>query len=791
MDNRASEAAEQHGRPRQARGEGRQAPNNLPVQATPLVGRQRELAILEPMLLRADVPLLTLTGTGGIGKTRLALRLAAQLADDFADGVFLVALAPLRDYKLVMTAIGGVLGIHEGARESPFERLVAYIRSRQLLLVLDNFEHLMPAAPKVAALLAACPYLKLLVTSRAPLRLTGEHEFPVAPLGVPQRDEVVGPEALEEYEALKLFRQRAQAVKPSFRLTAENATTVSDICRTLDGLPLAIELAAARTKLFDPDSLLARLEKRLEFLTGGARDLPERQQTLRKTIDWSHDLLSDTQRRLFRRMSVFDGQVGLRAVEAVCGAPGDLPDLLDDLTQLVDQSLVRQIDADCPLPCLDMLETIREYALEKLANTREEEQVREAHARFSLLWAEELETRAEFHEPEKRLKRLELEQNNFRAALRWALQARDAELSLRLAQVLAGLWENNAYLREGRRWLEEILALDVEGDELLARRADVCHHASLLATRQSDWPAAIRFAEESLGLYRAVSDRRGEAHALLTLALVATMRNEYAASVELHERVLPMFEALGDKPGLARALHNFGLAHRFENPREAVELGLRSLALYLECRQPRGAAQARNLIGWARLNLGEADEARASFEESLKESWRLQARWVAGYVLQGLSDAVLRQGNPVLAVKLSSVSEHLFRTVEVPMRQVRLEEHFDQLLRDLRAALGDDAFQCAWDEGQAIAVEEAIEELERFEPPGTVAASQRPVTAKVGLTPREREVLELVAEGLSDRQIAKRLGISPTTASKHVANMLGKTGSRNRVELTRLALKRE
>jgi predicted ATPase/DNA-binding CsgD family transcriptional regulator len=788
MASRASEADEQHGPPREPESERRRGSNNLPVRTTSLIGRQSELAALEPMLLRADVPLLTLTGTGGIGKTRLALRLAAQVADDFADGVFLVALAPLRDPGLVVTAIGRVLGVAEGVRESALERLQDHLRAKQLLLVLDNFEHLLPAAPAVAELLSACPSLKVLATSRAPLRLSGEHEFDVAPLGVPpEQEEPADLATLAEYEALKLFRQRAQAVKPSFRLTSENVETVAVVCRRLDGLPLAIELAAARSKLFPPAALLARLGKRLDFLTGGARDLPERQQTLRNTIDWSHELLSSTQQRLFRRLAVFDGGASLLAVESVCGAPGDLPELLDDLGQLVDQSLVRQADGDGRQPRVDMLETLREYALEKLAESRDEQRTRYAQARYFLDWAEELE--AGDLDPRPRLERLEVEHDNLRTALHWSIQAEDAELSLRLAQVLGGLWENNAYLREGRRWLGSVLALEATSEGLRARRADVCHHASLLATRQSDWQGAAKLAEESRDLYRAAGDRRGEAHALLTLALIATMQNDYPRSVALHRQVLPMFEALDDIGGLARATHNFGLAHRFENPGQALELGRRSLALYQQAQNPRGAAQARNLIGWAHLNLGDADSAREAFEESLRESWRLQAKWVAGYVLQGLGDAVRLQGHSAFAVKLCSISECLFGTVEAPLRQVRLEEHFGALVRDLQAALGDAAFRLAWNEGQEMSVEEALAELASFPSPYTTARGR--AAAPFGLTPREGQVLELVAEGLSDRQIAKRLAISPTTASKHVANILGKTGAHNRVELTRLALERE
>lgn len=770
---------EEHG------GEGAVGSSPPPAQRSLLVGRQGELGALAPLLLRTDVPLLTLTGPGGIGKTRLALRLMAERADDFADGAFLVTLASLRDPDLVLPSIGRAFGIAEGVGGTLLERLQAHLRPRQLLLVLDNFEHLMAAAPVVAALLSACPRLKALVTSRAPLRLSGEHEYPVPPLPVPDAGGSLEPERLLQYAAVKLFCERVQAVRPSFVLTSGNVAAVTEVCRRLDGLPLALELAAARCKLFTPQALLGRLEGRLELLTGGTRDLPERQQTLRSTIDWSYRLLSAAQQRLFRRLAVFDGGAELNAAQAVCGAPGEEPILVDDLVQVLDHSLVHLLDTSGGETRVGMLETIRGYALEKLGESGEEEAVRRTHARYFLGLAEEAGARPDGGEAGRRRDQLEAEHANLRTALRWSVAHREPALALRLAHLLGGLWESSAYLHEGRRWLDEVLALEPSG-ESRELRAGVCHHAALLATRQSDWHAAAARAEESVRLYREIGAQPGVAHALLTLALIATMRDDHARSAELHRQLLPMFERLDDPAGLARATHNFGLAYRFEKPREALELGERSLALYRRAQLPRGVAQAQNLIGWARLNLGDAAGARASFAESLQACLRLQLRWVAGYVFQGASDAVRLQGQTRLAVELLSASDALFRRVDAPVRQVRLEQHYRQLVETLRAEHDEASFQDAWAAGQTAALEELAAELHRQPAP----EEPRPVPAgwDASLTPREREVLALVAQGLTDKRVARRLGISPTTVSKHVANALGKTGLHNRVELTRLVL---
>jgi predicted ATPase len=482
--------------------------HNLPAQPTPLIGRETEVGAVCELLRRDDTRLLTLSGPGGTGKTRLALQAAAELLDNFRDGVFFVALAPIHDPTLVLAAIAQVLGVTEAAGWTLDDLLKSYLHPRQTLLLLDNFEHLAAAAPLIAELLAASAQLKVMVSSREVLHLYGEHEYAVPPLRMPDLCRLPPLERLTQYEAVRLFIERAQAVRSDFVVSAETAPIIAEICARLDGLPLAIELAAARSKVFPPQALLARLDKRLKFLTGGARDLPHRQQTLSSAIGWSYDLLDVTEQAIFGRLAVFAGGCTLEAAEAVLGDDGQsgadlaayIPTtaVLNGLTSLIDKSLLKQTDGEDGEPRFTMLETIREYALERLEASGEAEALRRRHAQFFLRWAEEAQPQPWLQQvwPE----RLEREQDNFRAALAWALADGVAEVAARLATALGAFGITRGYLSEERRWLEAVLGMSSALPA--SARAEALAAAADLAGFQADYAQATTLGEASLALWR-------------------------------------------------------------------------------------------------------------------------------------------------------------------------------------------------------------------------------------------------------------------------------------------------
>jgi predicted ATPase/class 3 adenylate cyclase len=435
-------------------------PTNLPVQPNPLIGRGRELEETEAILTRPEVRLLTLSGAGGAGKTRLALQLAANVIERFPDGVFFVSLAPIRDWELVVPTAAQTLGLREQPGETIDETLSAYVRDKRILLLLDNFEHVVAAAPAVAGLLASAPELSVLATSRTPLRLSGESTYAVPPLALPDPDRLPEPAALVDFASVRLFADRAQAAAADFALTDANAQAVAEICIRLDGLPLAIELAAPRVRALPPPALLGRLDQRLKLLTGGAQDLDERQRTLRATIEWSYDLLLDAERTLFTRLGSFIGGCRLEAAEAVCDPDGDLGlDLLGGLESLVEKSLVRQkADADGE-PRFWMLETIREFALESLDGAGELADARRRHAAFFLSLAERIDVESRTGDQASLFAQLDAENANLREAVEWARETEDAELLLRLATALWGFWAIRGYVAEGRSALEDALAV--------------------------------------------------------------------------------------------------------------------------------------------------------------------------------------------------------------------------------------------------------------------------------------------------------------------------------------------
>ncbi|MFN8495543.1 MAG: NB-ARC domain-containing protein [Caldilineaceae bacterium] len=538
----------------------RQPSSNLTLPRTPLIGRDHELAVVQQLLLQDHIGVLTLTGPGGIGKTRLAVQVAANSLDHFVDGVYFVSLAPISDPDLVSATLAQTLGVREAPGRPLQESLQECLRNRQLLLVLDNFEQILPAASVVSALLAACRRLKVLVTSRATLHLYGEQEFPVSPLALPDAKRLgtvdqESPTRLAEFAAIDLFCQRARAVKPDFTLTPDNAAAVAKICIGLDGLPLALELAAARIKFFSPAALLARLEQRLTLLTGGAHDLPTRQRTLRDEIAWSYDLLRPDEQKLFRRLAVFVGGFTLAAAQSVGKADGDgVLDAVDPIASLVDHNLVKALESNGDEARFGMLETIREYGLEQLEANGEAETIRWRHADFFLALAEATEPLLR-QEQAKGLARLMADHANLRAALAWSVVAANAsELALRLTTSLREFWTFIGAWREGHQWFAAALARTTAADRTLVK-AHALIGAGCTAVMLGDPSTANLRIEEGLALAREYGSQRFMAIALTNLSFLAQDNHELA--IARFREALAIGRAIGDQYQVAESFALF------------------------------------------------------------------------------------------------------------------------------------------------------------------------------------------------------------------------------------------
>jgi predicted ATPase/class 3 adenylate cyclase len=718
--------------------------NNLPVQLTSFVGREKELGELKHLI--DNTRLVTLTGAAGSGKTRLALQVAAEVIRHFHNGVFFVALGSSTDPGLVASTIAQALGITESAGRSILDNLKDYLQSKSLLLLLDNFEQVIEAATQVADLLAACSELKILVTSREGLRISGEREYSLPPLALPNLTQLPSLETLSQYAAVELFIQRAQAVKPDFDITSDTAPAVAEICSQLDGLPLAIELAAARIKMLTPSAIRARLEHRLEFLTGGARDLPLRQQALRSAIGWSFDLLDANEQELFQQLSVFVGGCTVEAVEAVAGKQAVL--LLDRLGSLVDKSLLQEVEGIHGEPRFVMLETLCEFGLEQLEANGLQESVRSRHANFFLALAEGAEASLESAEQVQWMDRMGQEHDNLRAALAWSKTAPGmGETCLRLAGDLGHFWEMRGHFFEGRERLSVILAMEIAQGQTAAR-AKLLARAAELAYRQSDYPATIAFAEESLGICRELGDKQGIASALIKLGNAATEAGDYVTASRFLEEALTIWRELDDTHGIARALISLGwialrpgdyqlanarltealslsrelkdtrsmgfelsglgeIALRQGNSKQAARLVEESLELRRQLGNKWGIGVSLGILGWAAIRNGDWKRAIARLGESLEVRREIGDVGGSAWCLERLAQVALAKGQAEKAVCLFSAAAALRAAIGSVVDHADQTE-YENTRNALRAKLGQERFAAMWNEGHAMTLEQVI-----------------------------------------------------------------------------------
>jgi predicted ATPase/DNA-binding winged helix-turn-helix (wHTH) protein len=706
----------------------------LPTPRTPLLGREQELAEATNLLVDPRIRLLSFTGTGGAGKTRLAIAVAARVADYFSGGVQFIALASITSPELVGAAVMKALDLQQVANRTIPQAISDQTNADgPFLLVLDNFEQVLPAAQLVSDILAHCAFVKILVTTRASLRIYGEQEFPVAPLPV-------GP-------ATQLFQQRAMAARPNFTLSAENEEVVRELCDRLDGLPLAIELAAARTKVLSPAAILDRLQSRLHLLTGGASDLPERQKTLRKTLDWSYDLLTPVEQRLFWRFSVFAGGGTLEAAEAVCNTSQDLEiGVFEGLSSLLDKSLIQRVEGSDTESRFNMLETIREYALERLQLSLEERSIRRSHAAFCLVVAEEGNPELDPFSRTEWLARCDREIDNFRNALDWLIENGEVEWALRLAMALFRFWDMRDHFIEGRTRLETLLYLARKGYE--KERGRICTFLGALATAQGDYDAADGFLRKSLALYtelnddwgiaaslnalavatrdggnfaeaetyfaqslaywRRLPDRRSTARCLHNLANAAKMRGDFARSAEALKEATSIFEEVGDASGAAWSVNQLGDLELAQGRTEAAQQSYRrALDAFRSANDRWGCARSLTDLGYIYCQRREFEAAHSAYREALEFFNDLGHRRGIARALEGAACLAARNNQPSRALTLAAAAGHLRTQIGAPLppaERAKLDGELLQAWRDVSHHEGEQA----WKKGQEMHFQGAI-----------------------------------------------------------------------------------
>jgi predicted ATPase/DNA-binding CsgD family transcriptional regulator len=753
------------------------------LELSSFVGREKELAEVKRLL--EGMRLLTLTGAGGCGKSRLALAAAEELVGKVEDGVWLVDLAPLTDPSLVPQAVASTLGLREQTGRSLTESLSDYLASKRVLLVLDNCEHLIEACAELAeSLLRSCSGLRVLATSREALGITGEVAWPVPSLSLPDLRRMPDIESLPRYESARLFVERTEAVKPTFALTEQNAPSVAKICYRLDGIPLAIELAAARTTVLSTEEISERLDDCFALLTAGNRTALPRHHTLHATMDWSHELLPEQERILFRRLSVFVGGFTLKAAEAVCaGEDLERSNVLDLLSHLVDKSLVIVRENDTGIR-YRLLETVRQYGRERLEESGDE--VERRHARFYVGLAEEAEGELSGSDQARWLTLLQTEHDNLRAALSWSLgEQRDPGLGVRLAAALWPFWFARGYLSEGRRWLES--ALFQSGRAAPHARAKALNGAGWLATFQDEYGAAKRLIEEGLALYRELEDKEGIASSIAYLGFVAVLGQRTDVPLaSLLEEAARLKPKLQDRRTVANLLVLDGLVALGRGDLEqAVALNEEGLALFREVSDVLGVVACLTNIGLMMLAQDDYERSATLLREGLRLAWGLDHKLYIQYSILGLAGVAVSQGLPVRAARLWGAAEGMSETYGTQLaRAVRDLIDYEGRLTAARSRLDDAAWSTAWEKGRGMSSEQAIEyALEQETDPELPA----PVAYPAGLSAREVEVLRLVATGLTNAEVAEKLFLSSRTVEWYLSAIYRKLGIHSRAEAARFA----
>jgi predicted ATPase/DNA-binding CsgD family transcriptional regulator len=760
----------------------------VPVPLTPLVGRQQEIGQLERLLEDPDIRLITLTGTGGVGKTRLALAAASRMLIHFPDGVAFVSLAEVSDHELVLKEVATALRLREVGVGQEVDYLTVALEHRRVLLVLDNMEHVRQAAPKLTRLLANCPELQMLTTSRISLRVQGEFEFPVAPLPIPERLDSIPLDQCHSADAIRLFEQRASAVRPGFHINPENLSAVVEICRRLDGLPLAIELAAARINLLGPAALLERLSDRMSLLTSGPSDSPPRQRTLRDTISWSYDLLDPVEQRFFQRMSVFFGGWTLDAAEAVEGGELDI-DALEGMTALVNHHLVQSVEFPDGSLRFHMLDTVRDFAANALHTSGDLVSARQRHLEFYLGIAEEAARLIRSAGVIPAVDMLETEHDNMRGALGWAIEHELTDIGLRLGTAMHWFWWAQNYFQEGRQWMERLLRLP---GGAIDNRARALSAAGALTLRNGDPETAMALLEDSLDLFSQCDEPEGVRYAMFHLAYARDVAGDHEAAIPLFERAVARSIETGDEWGRSLMLCYLGYAQFQQGDVEDAVASLREALSIGEAinAQPR-VSSALTHLGFVYQGMGDVAAALAHYRDAFQYEWtRRDAANLAEFLIN-VAGLLLDTGQSARATRLFGAVETAVAISSYHIYGRRFAGYQDAIDR-ARAELGEIAFEQAWEQGVRLDHAQIVAEIEVSLAEGAALSEQpegdRQARDCFHLTRREREILQLLAAGHSSQQIADELFISVHTVKRHVNNILAKLDVSSRAAAVALAL---